>query len=92
MEDIAYVERTSRAHASEFFTNGISSIAALLERGGPAKGRHQIAATNGIESNAVPRSVSHQGRAGEYSGLLEAAGVDTVGELARRRADDLHRA
>lgn len=51
-----------------------------------------------ISDKLILRWVNHvdlfrvKGVAGEYADLLEAAGVDTVPELAQRNADNLHAA
>jgi predicted flap endonuclease-1-like 5' DNA nuclease len=61
---------------------GIRSIEALLEKGGKPKGRAEIEAD----------LFRIKGVGSEYSDLLEEAGVDTVVELAQRRADNLYKA
>ena len=72
---------------------GIGTVEALLEKGADRAGRKKIEDDTGISHSQVLRWVNHadlfriKGIAGEYSELLEAAGVDTVKELKMRRAD-----
>lgn len=75
---------------------GITSIEKLLEAGKTKGGRKKIADDSGISEKKVLTWVNHadlmriKGIGGEYSELLEAAGVDTVKELAQRNAENLH--
>ena len=68
----------------------------LLLQGGTKKGRIGIHEVTGIPENLVLTWVNHadlhriNGVAGQTAELLEAAGVDTVRELAMRNADNLH--
>jgi predicted flap endonuclease-1-like 5' DNA nuclease len=68
----------------------------LLKKGATAKGRQAIANKSGISGKLILRWVNHadlfrlDGVAGEYAELLEAAGVDTVPELAQRNAENLY--
>jgi hypothetical protein len=68
----------------------------LLKKGATAKGRQAIADKSGISGKLILRWVEHadlfrlDGVAGEYAELLEAAGVDTVPELAQRNAENLY--
>lgn len=70
----------------------------LLEKGATAKGRDELAEQTGISNKLILRWVNHadlfriKGVAGQYSELLEAAGVDTVPELAQRNAENLQQA
>ena len=74
---------------------GIDSCEELLEKGATAKGRAEIVEKSGIDKSRILRFVNHadlcriKGVGGEYSELLEAAGVDTVPELAQRNAANL---
>ena len=68
----------------------------LLIQGGTKKGRLGIHEVTGIPENLVLTWVNHadlhriNGVAGQTAELLEAAGVDTVKELATRNAENLH--
>ena len=74
---------------------GITTIEGLLESGGSKSGRSEIAKRSGVSELKILKLVNHadlmriKGIGGEYSELLEAAGVDTVPELAQRNAGNL---
>jgi len=76
---------------------GIRSTAALLKKGATPKGRKEIEEKTGIEHALILEWVNHadlfriKGVAEEYSDLLEAAGVDTVVELAQRKPENLYK-
>jgi len=80
---------------AKFEKIGIKTVKGLLEKGASAKGRKEIAETTGIDSSKVLKWVNHadlyriKGIGSEYSDLLEAAGVDSVPELATRKPDNL---
>jgi hypothetical protein len=67
-----------------------------LEAGSTPKGRKDLAENTGISEKLILEWVNLadllriKGVGEEYSDLLEEAGVDTVAELARRNADNLH--
>jgi hypothetical protein len=75
--------------------HGLSTTDHLLEQGGTAAGREQLATKSGISGKLLLEWVNHadlcriDGVAGEYADLLEAAGVDSVVELAARNATNL---
>lgn len=75
---------------------GISSQKSLLEKGATRAGRKKIAQDAGIDEKKILEWVNRadlsriKGVGEEYSDLLEAAGVDTVPELARRNAERLY--
>jgi nucleotidyltransferase/DNA polymerase involved in DNA repair len=68
----------------------------LLAQGSTKKGRAGISEVTGIPENLILTWVNHAdlhritGVAGQTAELLEAAGVDTVKELAHRNAENLH--
>jgi len=74
---------------------GISSCESLLENGATSAGRKKIVEDSGIDATRILKFVNHadlcriKGVGGEFSELLEAAGVDSVPELAQRNADNL---
>jgi len=80
---------------AKFEKIGIKTVEGLLEKGASAKGRKEIVETTGIDSSKVLKWVNHadlyriKGIGSEYSDLLEAAGVDSVPELATRKPDNL---
>ena len=97
MARIDEIEGIGQSHAAKLREAGISTTEALLEKGGTPNGRETIAKTTGISSTLVLRWVNHadlfriNGVASEMSELLEASGVDSVAELARRVPTNLHR-
>jgi predicted flap endonuclease-1-like 5' DNA nuclease len=68
----------------------VRSVEHLLERGGTPAGRREIAEASGVSPKLVLEWVNHadlmrvKGVGSEYANLLEAAGVDSVPELAQR--------
>lgn len=77
---------------------GISRSHHLLERGASRKGRKELASATGLDESRILKWVNMcdlmriRGVGEEFSELLEAAGVDTVKELAQRKAENLHKA
>lgn len=89
------IEGIGDATAKKLKDVGIGSTEELLEVCGDAKGRSRIAGEARMDEKKLLRLVNHadlmriDGIGGEFSELLEAAGVDSVPELARRNADNL---
>lgn len=75
---------------------GITTTEMLLENGHTAKGRQEVAAATDIDASRILEWLNRldmdriKGIGSEYADLLEAAGVDTVPELAQRNADNLY--
>ena len=75
---------------------GVKTTENLLEVAGSAKGRKDLSVKANIDEHKLLEWVNRadlmrvKGVGSEFSDLLEAAGVDTVKELATRRADNLH--
>jgi predicted flap endonuclease-1-like 5' DNA nuclease len=75
---------------------GIHTVEELLEQGATRKQREDLAEKTDISPNLILEWVNHadlyrvKGVAGQYSDLLEEAGVNTVPELARRNPENLH--
>jgi len=96
MASIVQVEGIGEAYAERLKAAGIRTTDALLEAGATAKGRKEIEEKTAIAHSLVLEWVNHvdlwrlKGVAEEYSDLLEEAGVDSVPELAQRRADNLY--
>ncbi|MEM1108622.1 MAG: DUF4332 domain-containing protein [Planctomycetota bacterium] len=73
----------------------ITTTDALLEKGAAPAGRKAVAEASGLSEKEILKFCNMadlmriKGVGEEYSELLEAAGVDTVKELATRRADNL---
>ena len=97
MANLEKVEGIGEAYAKKLRDAGVSSTEMLLEAGSTKKGRDDLAAKSEIAPKMILKWVNHvdlfriKGVGEEYADLLEASGVDTVPELAQRRADNLHK-
>ncbi len=95
MATLESIEGIGPANAKKLRAAGVKSTASLLADGGTKKGRKAIAASSGIAERSILEWVNRadlmrvKGVSTQYSDLLEAAGVDTVKELAKRRPDNL---
>jgi predicted flap endonuclease-1-like 5' DNA nuclease len=93
---IEEIEGIGAAYGERLNAFGIATTDDLLAKGGARSGRAAIASATGISESLILTWVNHadlfriKGIAGQFSELLEAAGVDTVKELATRNADNLH--
>ncbi len=93
---IVDIEGIGDVSAEKLITIGIKTVEDLLDRAGTPKGRDEIAEATGISSVRLMTWVNHAdlirvlGIGPQMAELLEAAGVDTVPELARRSAENLH--
>ena len=98
MSKLSTIEGIGPALSEQLENAGINSVEALLENGGTKDGRARIADASGLSVERVLKFVNCadlmriKGVGGEYSELLEAAGVDTVPELAQRNAANLQAA
>ncbi|MEN6299933.1 MAG: DUF4332 domain-containing protein [Anaerolineaceae bacterium] len=96
MTKIIDVEGIGPKYAEKLQKAGIRTLSALLEKGKTPKGRQEIAKQTGISESLILEWVNHadlfriKGVGSEYSDLLEAAGVDTVPELANRKPENLY--
>ena len=95
---IADIEGIGPAKEEKLNAIGIKTVEDLLAKGGKPAGRKEIADKTGISDKEILRYVNHadlfriKGISSQTSELLEAAGVDTVKELATRNAANLHAA
>jgi len=95
MTAIKDVEGIGDVYTKKLHAIGINTVESLLEKGASKKGRENIASDAGIDEHKILEWVNRadlyriKGIGSEYSDLLEAAGVDTVVELSKRRADNL---
>jgi len=95
MADLTTVEGIGETYVKKLKDAGLGSTKTLLEKGATPQGRKEIAEKTGIGDKLILRWVNHvdlsrvKGIGGEYAELLEAAGVDTVPELAQRRPENL---
>lgn len=90
------IEGIGEVYAQKLKDAGILTTEALLEQGATRQGRKDIAEKTDISDKLILRWVNHadlfriKGVGEEYADLLEAAGVDTVPELAQRNPENLH--
>ena len=98
MAQIEDIEGIGPQYAEKLKAAGVNTVEKLLESGATAKGRDELATQTSISSKLILTWVNHadlfriKGVAGQFSELLEAAGVDTVPELAQRNAENLQKA
>ena len=96
MTKLVVVEGIGEVYAQKLLAAGIATIEALLEQGASPKGRQGICEKAGIAESLILEWVNRvdlfriKGVGEEYSDLLEAAGVDTVPELAQRNPENLY--
>jgi predicted flap endonuclease-1-like 5' DNA nuclease len=96
MATLKSVEGIGETYAARLKEAGVGTAEALLTAGQTPKGRKELAEKTGIGDALILRWVNHvdlfriKGVGAEYAELLEAAGVDTVPELAQRKAENLH--
>lgn len=96
MAKLAKIEGIGPVYEAKLKEAGIKSIEALLEVGATPKGRKDLAEKIGVSDAKILEWVNRadlfriKGIGEEYSDLLEAAGVDTVPELAQRNAENLY--
>ena len=91
------IEGVGPVYAEALAGRGLRTASDLLQAGANPKGREDLAVATGISKKLILRWVNQadlfriKGVGEQYADLLEAAGVDTVPELAQRRADNLTR-
>ena len=96
MSKISEIEGIGPAYTEKLAAQGIKNTDKLLELGATRKGRKALEESTGISGKLILRWVNMadlfriKGVGEEYADLLEAAGVDTVPELAQRKPDNLH--
>ncbi len=89
------VQGIGPVYAEKLIAAGIENTDQLLEKGASAKGRKELEEATGITSKLILTWVNHadlyriKGVGPQFAELLEAAGVDTVKELAHRNAANL---
>jgi predicted flap endonuclease-1-like 5' DNA nuclease len=95
MADLIDIEGIGAAYADKLAGQGLKTTDDLLKVAATPKGRKDLEAASGISGTLILGWVNKadlfrvKGIGTQYSDLLEAAGVDTVVELATRRADNL---
>jgi uncharacterized membrane protein HdeD (DUF308 family)/predicted flap endonuclease-1-like 5' DNA nuclease len=92
---LEFIEGVGEVMAGKLKAAGIYNCLDLIREGCTPKGRAAIAERSGISSRSILTWVNHvdlyriKGVGSEYADLLEAAGVDTVIELAQRNPVNL---
>ena len=95
MAKLEDVEGIGPVSAEKLKKVGVGSTQSLLSMGGTSAGRKDLAAKSGLSDKLILEWVNHvdlfrvKGVGEEYADLLEEAGVDTVVELAQRKAENL---
>jgi predicted flap endonuclease-1-like 5' DNA nuclease len=89
------VEGIGPAFTGKLTEAGVTTTDDLLDRGATAAGRDKLSEATGISERLLLEWVNHadlmriDGVGSEFADLLEAAGVDSCAELARRNAANL---
>ncbi len=95
MAKLTEIEGIGESYAAKLKEAGITSLENLLTTGCEKKGRKEIAEKSGINEKLILNWVNRadltrvKGISTQYADLLECAGVDTIPELAQRKADNL---
>lgn len=93
--NIQDIEGIGATYAGKFKEANVQTTDDLLKKGGTSKGRAELASATGLTEKQILEWVNRadlyriKGIGSEYADLLEAAGVDTVAELANRKAENL---
>ena len=93
--DVEEIEGVGPAYAEKLRAADVASVERLLEQGATPEGRATLVEQTGIDAIRMLRWVNHAdlmrvvGVGPEFAELLEAAGVDSVPELAQRNVDNL---
>jgi predicted flap endonuclease-1-like 5' DNA nuclease len=96
MAKLTEVEGIGSVYAQQLSEIGVETTEDLLKEGATPAGRASLAERSGISKKLILRWVNHvdlfriKGIGSEYAEILEAAGVDTVPELAQRNPENLH--
>ncbi len=90
------LEGVGPAYAEKLNQAGIRTVRDLLRACGTPEGRRELAQQTGIDPKLILRWTNMadlfriRGIGPQYAELLEAAGVDTVPELAQRNPENLY--
>lgn len=96
--NIEKVEGIGKSNAAKLAKHGVKTTAGLLKAAATPAGRKDLAAKTKIDESRILDWANRadlmrvKGIGEEYSDLLEMAGVDTVKELRKRKAANLHKA
>ncbi len=95
MTKIIVIEGIGENYAQKLSSAGVSTLDDLRTKGSTTKDRKALSEQTGINDTLILKWVNRadlfriKGVGSQYSDLLEAAGVDTVSELAQRKAENL---
>jgi len=95
MAKLSEIEGIGEAYAAKLEEAGITSLENLLQEGCEKKGRKEISEKSGLTEKQILNWVNRadlsriKGVSTQYADLLKFAGVDTVPELAQRKAENL---
>jgi len=95
MPTLIEIEGIGPVNAAKLNKAGVRGTNGLLQMGGSRKGRLELAKATGFSAKTILEWVNRadlfriKGIGTQYSDLLEAAGVDTVPELAQRKPEAL---
>jgi len=84
------IEGVGAVYAEKLIAVGIKTVEQLLQKCATPKGRQELQEATGISDKLILKWTNHadlmriKGVGGQFSELLEAAGVDTVKELKHR--------
>jgi len=96
MGNVKDIEGIGGTFAEKLEAAGVKTEEQLLNAGASQKGREELAGKTGISEAKILEWVNRadlsriKGVGSEYADLLEAAGVDSVPELAQRNGANLH--
>lgn len=96
MANVKDIEGIGPVLGEKLVAAGVATLDSLLETAASAKGRTDLAGKTGISESKILEWVNRadlariKGIGSEYADLLEAAGVDTVVELAQRNSANLY--
>jgi predicted flap endonuclease-1-like 5' DNA nuclease len=95
MTALVDIEGVGEKYAEKLKAAGVGTTEALLEKGSTPSGRKKLAEASGISEKLILEWLNRvdisrvKGVGSEYADLLEASGVDTIPELARRTPENL---
>jgi predicted flap endonuclease-1-like 5' DNA nuclease len=95
MTTLKEIEGIGPVYAKKLNKAGVRGTNGLLKIGGTRKGRVELAKATGFSAKTILEWVNRadlfriKGIGSQYSDLLEAAGVDTVVELGKRKPEAL---
>jgi predicted flap endonuclease-1-like 5' DNA nuclease len=95
MTSLKVIEGIGDKYALKLKEVGISSLEGLLQTCKTKSGRDKLAESCQVSEKQILKWANHadliriKGIGGQFAELLEAAGVDTVPELAKRKANNL---